>query len=304
MPTLSHYEAWPELPYEQFKSTQYLLHRITQAMGKLKLSAPFDPHWASVALWPTSLGVTTGPIYYAKGSYAIDLDLISHQLVFTSSWGKRKNLKIESMSVAEFIGAFLGALSEINVIVSINLMPQEVPNPISFDKDTKKRQYEPALASAWLRILLSTYYVMQHYHSHFYGITPSIGLMWGTFDLRDARYKGVHVPTEGDNAGYIRRNAMDDAQVEAGWWSGNDQYPKPAYFSFIYPEPAGIANVNIKPSKARWDNTLREFILDYDDVRTSATPEADLLAFFESAYEREAEKAEWGKDFIVKGEPV
>ncbi|EDR35858.1 DUF5996 family protein [Coxiella burnetii] len=36
---------------------------------------------------------------------------------------------------------------------------------------------------------------MQRYHARFDGETPPIGLMWGTFDLRDARYNGVAVPT-------------------------------------------------------------------------------------------------------------
>jgi hypothetical protein len=144
---------------------------------------------------------------------------------------------------------------------------------------------------------------MQRYHSHFLGISPPIGLMWGTLDLRDARYKGTKIPTEGINSGFIRRNAMDDAQVEIGWWSGNEQYPRSAYFSFLYPQPEGIERVKPKPAKARWDNTLMEFILDYDDVRNAKNPEADLLAFFESTYQLESEKAGWDPKWVYEGEP-
>jgi hypothetical protein len=301
---LAQYEAWPALPYSEFKSTQYLLHSVAQAMGKLKLTMPFDPHWSGVALWLTSQGLTTGPIPYLQGTFNINLDLIEHQIIFTSSWGENKKIQLDSMPVSQFIYLFQKALQELGIQVSINMMPQEIPNPIAFDKDTEMRLYKPDLAYAWLRILISSYRVMQTYHSHFYGISPPIGLMWGTLDLRDARYKGIHVPTEGPNAGYIRRNAMDDAQVEVGWWSGNEQYPRPAYFSFIYPEPKDIDQAKIQPSKARWDNTLHEFILDYDDVRNAKNPEADLLAFFESTYLAEAEKATWKKELIVPGEPV
>lgn len=300
---LEDYEPWPELNYEKFKSTQYLLHRIAQAMGKLKLNMPFDPHWSNVALWITSQGVTTGTIPYMGGSYTVEMNLIEHHIHFYSSWGTSKKLKLEAMSVAHFIGSFLGSLHDIGVTTSINLMPQEIPNPISFDKDTETREYNSDLANAWMRILISSYAVMKRYHSHFYGISPPIGLMWGTLDLRDARYKGIHIEAKGANAGYLRRNAMDDAQVEVGWWSGNEQYPRPAYFSFIYPEPPGIDQVDIKPSEAHWDNNLREFILDYDHVRKSQTPAEDLLEFFESTYKCEAEKANW-ENLIVNGEPA
>ena len=188
--------------------------------------------------------------------------------------------------------------------MTINLMPQEIPNPISFDKDNDVRQYNFDLANRWWRILLSSYNVMQRYHSHFLGISPSIGLMWGTLDLRDARYKGSRIPTEGINSGYIRRNAMNDAQVEVGWCSGNEQYPQPAYFSFLYPQPKDIELVKVKPAKAKWNNAMGEFILDYDNVRTANDPAADLLAFFESTYQSESEKADWDPTWIGAGEPV
>ncbi|VVC76074.1 hypothetical protein AQUSIP_13780 [Aquicella siphonis] len=298
------YEPWPALSYEDFKPTQYLLHRIAQALGKLKLATPFDPHWSNVALWLTSQGLTTGPIPYGMGTYSIDLDLIHHQVHCTSSWGDSASFSVRSMSVAQFIGIFLGALSDMGIVISINLMPQEVPNPIAFDKDIETREYNPGLANAWLRIMISSYRVMQRYHSHYYGISPPIGLMWGTLDLRDARYQGIHITGTGANAGYLRRNAMDDAQVEVGWWSGSEQYPRPAYFSFLYPEVKGLEKARIKPRKARWDNTLREFILDYDDVRTAKNPEEELLTFFESTYQSETDIAGWDKSLLVPGQPV
>ena len=56
--------------------------------------------------------------------------------------------------------------------------------------------------------------------------------MRGTLDLRDVRYKGIHLPITADNSYLSRKNAMDDAQIEVGWWCGNSLYPKPAFFSF------------------------------------------------------------------------
>lgn len=302
--TIPHYQPWPALPYEQFQATGYLLHMFCQAMGKLKLMTPFEPHWANVALWISSQGVSTGPIAYGPGVFSVEIDLLHHQVICVTSWNKSAHFSLQPTSVAELTGTLFQTLRKMDIDVKVNLMPQEVAHPIAFDKDTVKRLYNAELANAWWRILVSSLRVMERYHARFTGITPPIGLMWGTFDLRDARYKGTHVPTTGANADYIRRNAMDDAQVETGWWSGNDQYTRPAYFSFVYPQPQGIETAKIKPAAAHWDAKLGEFILDYDDLRQSKDPEGDLLAFMESTYKVEAECAGWDPELIGSGHPV
>lgn len=298
------YDPWPELSYEAFKPTLPLLHMITQIIGKLKISQPFEPHWANVALWLTAGGLTTGPLIYKGGIYSIEIDLIEHKIICKTSWGRATEFNLESMSVAYFYKTFFSHLSKIDVEVSINPLPQEVANPIVFTEDTTAQPYEDALVNTWWRIMLSTYRVMQRYHARFTGRTPPIGLMWGTLDLRDARYKGTPVPITAPNTDYIRRNAMDDAQVEAGWWCGNPTYPKPAFFSFTFPEPKGISNAAILPRQAKWEPTLGEFILDYDDLRKSKQPDIDLLNFFESTYAVGTQLAGWNADLIGPGKPI
>jgi len=302
--TLTSYEPWPALPYNEFKSTAYLLHRGVQMIGKLKLYTPFEPHWANVILWLTSRGLTSGPIPYKGGVFSIDLDLINHQVILTTCWGTIGQFALETMSVAQLAQQLFSLLHQGEIDLKINLTPQEVPSPIPFDKDTEQCAYEHNLANAWWRILLSSYRVMQRYHAKFNGETPPIGLMWGTFDLRDARYNGQAIPATGINAGYIRRNAMDEAQVEVGWWHGNDDYQQPAYYSFTYPPPDKIELASIEPPAARWDKTLGEFILDYDAVRNSGNPDRDLLAFFESTYQAGSRSANWNPKLVTQGEPV
>ena len=298
------YNPWPELPYKDFASTAYLLHMVTQVIGKLKLTTPFEPQWANVPLWINSRGLTSGLIPYHTGVFSIDIDLIAHKIIFTSSWQSMSGFKLDTMSVAEFTQSLFNLLSEAGIKMDINLMPQEVPNPIPFNKDTEQRTYNDLLANAWWRILVSSYRVMQQYHAKFNGKTPPIGFMWGTFDLRDARYQGVSVPTTGVNAEYIRRNAMNETQIETGWWSGNANYPRPAYYSFTYPQPKGIENSSIKPAAARWDNSLGLFVLDYDDVRQSKNPENTLYIFLESTYKAGSELAQWEKELVGTGKPV
>jgi hypothetical protein len=297
------YQPWPELPYEAFKSTSHILHMLTQAIGKLKLLTPFEPQWGNVILFLTSRGLTTGPIPFAKGAFAIDIDLIKHQVICSSSWDSTRKLKLSSTPVAHLINSLLKILHRMGIDQKINLKPQEIPNPIPFDQDEEYRIYDPELANAWWRALLSSYLVMQTYHAKFLGKTQPLGLMWGTFDLRDVRFNGDRIQPTGINAGYLRRNAMDAAQIEAGWWSGNAAYPRPAYYSFTYPQPAGIEDAKIKPDAARWDKDMFEFILDYDDIRQTKHPEKELLAFLESTYQVGSELAGWDKGLLGSGKP-
>lgn len=296
-------DPWPPLPYEDFVASQHLLHMGLQVIGKLKLQEPFQPQWAEVPLWLSGRGLTTGPIPYAGGAYEVTADFISHEVGCATSWGSLGHFKLGPMSVAAFAQHLFDLLRKAGVDVSINLMPQEVPHPISFDQDKQRRPYEAALVNSWWRILLSTQRVMQVFHGRFTGKTQPIGVMWGTLDIRDVRYNGKPA-SPGPKADYIRRNAMNEELIEVGWWSGSAAYPKPAFYSFAYPQPEGIERASIRPSRSRWDSTMGEFILDYDDLRTSTNPDDDLLSFFESTYQAGAERARWDPTLVGSGAPV
>lgn len=295
------HSAWPALSYQEMESTLYLLHRVLQIIGKLKLLQPFELHWANSALWLTGSGLTSGVIPYKNEHFEIDINFLDQRIYIICSWGEKAVLSLTSMSVAELTEQFFQMLRKLNIEIQINMIPAEIANPIAMDQDTEKRIYQPNLALLWWKALAQIYRVMQRYHSLFSGISPPVGLMWGTMDLRDVRYKGkcFAVP----NMDYIRKNAMDDEQIEIGWWAGNPQYPSPAFFSFTYPQPPNIEKAKIKPNKGRWEPALGEFILDYQEIQQSTTPDQDLLDFFNSTYQAGAERAGWDPSLIVSGKP-
>lgn len=299
------YDAWPALPYEEFKSTAYLLHMACQMIGKLKLTTPFEPEWANVALLLNSRGLTTGVIPCGLKALTIQMDFLDHEIQLKTSSGQTQNIKLHSMSVAELFTELLSALKDLNLDLTINPKPQELVQPILFQEDKQTKEYKPELAHAWFRILLSSSIVLNRYHAKFIGKTQPLGFMWGTFDLRDVRYNGKLLPTQttGIMSGYIRRNAMDEELIETGWWSGNEQYPCPAYYSFTFPQPTEIEKSQILPARAHWDATMGEFMLDYDDVRLEADPAKELLAFFESTYQAGAKLAGWNASLLGTGKP-
>jgi hypothetical protein len=53
-------DAWPELPYDEWRDTRDTLHMYTQVVGKLRLAlSPFEPEWANVPLYVTARGLST-----------------------------------------------------------------------------------------------------------------------------------------------------------------------------------------------------------------------------------------------------
>jgi hypothetical protein len=163
------YQPWPELPYQEFAPTAYLMHMTAQIVGKLKLATPFEPQWANVPLWLTSRGLTTGPIPNGVGTFNVDIDLIDHVLTIATSWGSTGQLSLEPSSVAATFEQIMATLRETGVEATIETMPQEIADPIRFDQDTAPRPYDKALANAWWRILVSSHRVMQRYHARFEG---------------------------------------------------------------------------------------------------------------------------------------
>ncbi|WP_266183073.1 DUF5996 family protein [Dyella humicola] len=91
--------------------------------------------------------------------------------------------------------------------------------------------------------------------------------------------------------------------IEMGWWTGNTAYPRPAFYSFSYPQPAGIEDERISPSSARWDPAMGEFIFDDDELPKSKDPDGVLLSFFRSAFNASAERAGWDPKLMGSGRP-
>jgi hypothetical protein len=71
--------------------------------------------------------------------------------------------------------------------------------------------------------------------------------------------------------------------------------PAPAFYSYTAPEPPGLALAPLEPAAASWAprNGSHLALLMYDDVRTSASPRATVLAFLESAYQAGGALAGW-----------
>jgi hypothetical protein len=286
-------DPWPNIPYKDWKDTKETLHMYTQVIGKLRLAlSPPEPEWAHVALYVTARGLTTGPIPYEDRVFQADFDLIDHTLTINVSDGRTHRLALVPRTVADFYDLVMQGLRSIGIEVQISTMPQEVPHPIPFPDDTIHASYDPVSVTRFWRALVQVDKVLRVHRATFLGRSSLVNFFWGSFDLAYTRYSGrpAEAPPE---AGLILRRSADAEQICAGFWPGDDQYPRPAFFAYIYPKPEGFERAEILPSAASWNQEIGEFLLPYDDIWTASSPAQDLLAFLRSTYEVGATLAGW-----------
>ena len=99
----------------------------------------------------------------------------------------------------------------------------------------------------------------------------------------------------------ITREAYSHEVSSAGFWPGGISAVAPIFYSYAYPEPEGFRSASV--AGGRFDETLGEFALPYEEVRNSADPEAALTNFLQSTYEAAADLANWDRGSLER-EPV
>ncbi len=87
---------------------------------------------------------------------------------------------------------------------------------------------------------------------------------------------------------------------ERRFWPGNGGYGKAAFYAYAYPEPDGFGAEPVQPADAAYNSDVGQFLLDYDAVRTAASPDDALLAFMQSTYEAAANKAAWDRKALER----
>ena len=154
---MSEPERWPSLPLNEWQDTYRTLHMWTQIVGKIRmtLSPPLN-HWWHVTLYVNSRGLTTGPVPYPKGAFEIQFDFQKHALNIFTSEGLGASRPLKAEPVANFYAGVMEALASVGIVVTINLKPQEVADPVPFDRDYAHSSYDAEYANRFWRILVAT----------------------------------------------------------------------------------------------------------------------------------------------------
>jgi hypothetical protein len=299
--------SWPALPFEAWQATCDTLHAHTQVLGKLAAAlAPPEPQLQHAALRLSARGWETLPLPAPDGSGAlvVALDLRGHEAVLEHSDGRVRRIPLApDRAVGEVTRDVLAAVGALVGPVEISPAPQETPWTTPLDEDTEHATYDPARVADYFAAATQAALVLAALRAPYRGRSTPVNAWWGSFDLAVSLFSGE--PTNPPSQDFIVRNSGDAQQIEVGWWPGDHRYPRAAFYAFAYPPPEGFAEGALSPASARWDETLGEFILDWDDVLASPDPHEAALSFARSAVEHGCRVCDWNPRLLasMEGDP-
>jgi hypothetical protein len=291
---------WPALPYAAWRDTCTNLQLRTQIVGKIRLAlTPWLNHSWHVTQYVSARGLTTGPIPYADRVFEIELDFLAHRLLLRASDGCTQSLALAAQTVADFYRDVMALLGECRLEVRIDRMPNEIADPIRFDQDRMHRAYDPVAVERFWRALQQIDRVFRHFRSGFLGKVSPVHFFWGSFDLAVTRFSGRAAPLLQNSAPglplAVAQEAYSHEVSSAGFWPGGSGVDDASFYSYAYPQPPGFEHSRVLPGEAYYHEDLGQFLLPYEVVRCSTSPEQVLLSFLQTTFEAAAERGGWDR---------
>jgi hypothetical protein len=286
---------WPELPVGAWRETYATLQLYTQVVGKIRMAlVPKTNEWWNVTLYVTTRGLTTGPMPYRDRLLSIDFDFIDQRLVVSDTDGRTRSMALVARSVCDFYNSLFRELDELDVRVRIQPKPQECPVVTPFPDDVEHATYDPAQAHRFWQVLRRIEPVFQTFRSRFRGKCSPVHFFWGAFDLAVSRFNGRRAPVR---KAKIDRDAYDEEVISLGFWPGDPWTgaSEALFYSYTVPEPPGLAGHGVRPDAAFFSDTMKEFLLPYETVRTTAEPARAILDFAQSTYDAGATLGGWDR---------
>lgn len=296
--------TWPSISYDQWSATCDTLHAHTQLLGKLSAQlAPAQPQLQHAALQLTARGWETLllPAPDGSGAFVVALDLHAHAARVEHTDGRSREIPLTpNRPVGEVTQAVLDAVGELAGAVQLSLLPQEVSWFTPLDQDFEHATYEPEHVGRYLAAAARAALVLAEFRAPYRGRSTPVNAWWGSFDLSVSLFSGK--PAEPPARDFIMRNAMDAEEVAVGWWPGDAKYGRAAFYAYAHPAPDGFSAATLAPRAARWDESLGEFVLDWDDVRASESPHANALAFARTAFQHACAVCGWDEQLSASAE--
>jgi hypothetical protein len=295
---------WPRLRVADWTPTRDALHLWTQIVGKIKLElTPLVNHWWNVTFTVSPTGLSSGVVPYGNTIFQMDFNLIDSELGIVQADGRRAEVPLRAMSVADFYARTFAALGGLGIEVEINRIPNEIPNVIAFDADREVRDYRPEQARTFWYQLVQASRVLSKFRSGFVGKVSPVHFFWGGFDLAVTRFSGRAAPPHPgaipNCPDWVMGEAYSHEVSSCGFWPGGGD--EGAFYCYAYPEPPGFDDERIRPAGAFYSDEFRQFLLPYESVRTAEDPDVTLLAFLEDTYAAAATLGDWDPALVRAG---
>jgi hypothetical protein len=298
---------WPTISYADWSETCDTLHAHTQVLGKLAVKlAPPEPQLQHAALRLTARGWETNPLPAPDGSgtLVVALDLRTHEVVIEVSKGGVSRVPLgPDRAVGAVTKEVLAAIERLVGTVAIDPRPQEVAWSVPLTEDEEHTRYDAKKVELYFTMATQASLVLAAFRAPYRGRSTPVNAWWGSFDLAVSLFSGQ--PATPPSQDFIMRNAMDSQEVAIGWWPGDRNYAKPAFYAYAHPAPEGFAAASLSPSASRWETGLGEYVLDWEDVCESDDPHAMALEFAHSVFGHACAVCEWDRSLLasLEGRP-
>ena len=298
--------GWPAVSYEQWNETCDTLHAHCQVLGKLAVRlAPPEQQLQHTALRLTARGWETAPLPApdGSGSLVVALDLHAHETAIEHSSGRVERVALTpNRAVGVVTREVLTAVRRLGGPVEIDPAPQEVPWSEPLDEDSQHARYDQSRVADYFAAATQAALVLGEFRAPYRGRSTPVNAWWGSFDLAVNLFSGL--PAEPPSSDFIMRNAMNAQEVAVGWWPGDARYGKAAFYAYAHPAPEGFGGATLPLPHARWDGTLGEYILDWEDVRASPDPRALALEFARTAFRHACAICAWDHGLAVSADGI
>lgn len=157
-------------------------------------------------------------------------------------------------------------------------------------------RFDADAARTWWRQVLAAERVMSYWRAGFGGMASPVMVFWGSMDLTATRFNGQPAPPHhGGNPpncpGWVMQEAESQVNAAAGFWPGGSA--EGSFYAYLSPAPTGYDTGKV--SVGSFDPVLGEWILPYEQVRTSADPQQTLPTFLDETYALGADLGGWDR---------
>src|SRR4051812_20781650 len=270
---------WPAVAYDAWRASCDTLHAHTQVLGKLAVTlAPPEPQLQHGALRLSARGWETLPLPApdGSGSLVVALDLHAHEAVAEHSDGRRSRIALTpDRPVGAVTRELLAAVRDLVGGVTIDPSPQEVTWTVPLDEDEEHATYDVDQVATYFAAATQAALALAEFRASYRGRSTPVNAWWGSFDLAVNLFSGR--PAQPPSQDFIMRNAMDATEIAIGWWPGDARHPRAAFYAYAHPAPPELPKAMLPAG--RWDETLGEYVLEWDEVRSATDPHELALGF-------------------------
>jgi hypothetical protein len=171
---------------------------------------------------------------------------------------------------------------------------------VPLDRDDEHATYDGDAVATYFAAATRAALVLAAFRAPYRGRSTPVNAWWGSFDLAVNLFSGSPASPPSDD--YIMRNAMDAQEVALGWWPGDPRYGKAGFYAYAHPAPESFARARLSPPASRWDDGLGEYVLDWDDIRSSDAPHDVALEFARSAFRHACMVCQWDPALLASAE--